>query len=213
MGTEEFIKEQLTDRGITSPEILAAFRSVDRALFVPEEYREEAYEDYPLPIGKGQTISQPYIIALMLQELDLAKTHSVLEVGTGSGYVAALLSRLAGSIVTVERIPSLLAKAQEVLAGLDLSNVQAITGDGALGYEEKAPYDRIIVSAASRTVPSALFAQLAPEGIMVLPLGSPYFQILTRVTKGKDDRMVKTPITECLFVPLVSPSAEEDEQA
>jgi protein-L-isoaspartate(D-aspartate) O-methyltransferase len=166
---QAMLQRQLAERGISDARVLEAFRQVPREQFVPEELRSAAYADRPLPIGNGQTISQPYVIARTLEALSLQGTERVLEVGTGSGYVAALLSRLAGTVHSVERLESLASTARERLARLGYG-VHVIVGDGSLGWPPAAPFDAIAVAASAPRVPSALLEQLAPYGRMVIPV-------------------------------------------
>jgi protein-L-isoaspartate(D-aspartate) O-methyltransferase len=165
------VDEQIARRGLHDPRLLAAFESVPRHLFMPEEYRQHAYADGPLPIGFDQTISQPYIVALMTHLLDLSGTERVLEVGTGSGYQAAILSRLAKEIHTLEILPALAEQAGKVLHETGCANVHCHLADGSLGWTESAPYDAIIATAAAPSVPQPLLDQLAQGGRLVLPVG------------------------------------------
>ena len=183
--TQDFLEErkrmvarQLQARRINDRRVLDAFESIPRHLFVPEDEREWAYEDGPLPIGFRQTISQPYIVAYMTQLLDLTGSERVLEVGTGSGYQAAILSRLAAEVHTIELIPALAERAAQVLAEVGAANVFLHIGDGSQGWSEAAPYDAIIVTAAAPRVPRSLLGQLADHGRMILPVGESGFQEL-----------------------------------
>jgi protein-L-isoaspartate(D-aspartate) O-methyltransferase len=166
------VKEQLRPRGICDPRVLAALESTPRHLFVPEESRPWAYADSPQPIGHGQTISQPYIVALMSEALHLAGLERVLEVGAGSGYQAAILACLAAEIHTIELIPELAERSTRTLADLGLTNIHVHSGDGTLGWPESAPYDAILVAAAAPHVPQPLLDQLAPHGRLILPVGA-----------------------------------------
>ena len=179
---------QLRTRDIRSPRVIDAMLTVPRHLFVPEAQRAEAYGDFPLPIGSGQTISQPYIVAFMTQALDLRPEHRVLEIGTGSGYQAAVLSTLSGEVYTIEIVPSLAEQARETLSALGYRNVQVRTGNGYLGWPEHAPYDRIMVTAAPDEVPPALLEQLAVGGLMAIPVGtaSQQLRILRRTATGSE---------------------------
>jgi len=168
---QRMVGEQIARRGLHDPRLLAAFESVPRHLFVPEEYRQHAYADGPLPIGLGQTISQPYIVALMTHLLEFTGSERVLEVGTGSGYQAAILSRLAAEIHTVEIIPELAAQAEKILRELGCQNVHCHLADGSLGWTAAAPYDAIIATAAAPSAPRPLLDQLAESGRLVLPVG------------------------------------------
>ncbi len=209
-NAQKMIEEQLIRRGIRNSLVLKAFRKVPRHLFVPEKYSQEAYNDYPLPIGSGQTISQPYMVAIMLEEADLEPHHRVLEIGTGSGYQTALLAEIVKEVYSVERIPDLGGKAQQVLEQLDYKNIKIKIGDGTLGWEEYAPYDRIIVTAAAPEVPSSLKEQLSPRGgRLVIPVGSRYSQVLTVVIRDINNfKSYKT--SPCVFVPLIGKEGWED---
>ena len=197
---------QLRQRGIADERILAAMSRVPRHEFASAKYRDQAYEDHPLPIGEGQTISQPYMVALMLEALTLSPTDNVLEVGTGSGYVTALLAELADKIVSIERHPTLAEQARIVLSDLGYRNVKIITGDGTLGYRETAPYDAIIVSAAAPQLPRYLLEQLADGGRMIIPVGREDTQQLQLVEKREGQAHI-TLRELCRFVPLVSDAA------
>ncbi len=165
------VEQQLKARDITSPRVLDAMLTVPRHAFVPEASRDDAYADSPLSIGHGQTISQPYIVAFMTQALEIEPHHRVLEIGTGSGYQAAVLSSLAGEVYTIEIVPPLAERAREDLARLGYGNVEVRTGNGYFGWPEHAPYDRIMVTAAPDEVPDALVQQLAIGGLMAVPVG------------------------------------------
>lgn len=201
---QQMVAEQLIGRGLTNQKILAAFRKVPRHLFVPEEYRLQAYADHPLPIGENQTISQPYIVALMTELLNIQPTSRILEIGTGSGYQTAILAELASEVYTIERIGKLSQTAQLILQDLGYSNIHFRVGDGALGWPEYAPYDRIIVSAASPKVPPQLLDQLSTKkGLLVLPVGERFQQTLTRIEKNGNQ--IKTSYHDyCVFVPLIT---------
>ncbi len=194
----------LRESGIRDERVLAAVAEVPRDLFVPEHLREAADADHPLPIGYGQTISQPFVVAYMTERLRLAGDERVLEVGTGSGYQAAILARLAEEVFSLEIVPELAARAREVLLDrLQLRNVRLRTGDGALGWPEEAPFDRIMVTAAAPEVPAALVDQLAPGGRMILPVGeSPEFQMLRVVDRGNDGVTAEADLLPVRFVPL-----------
>jgi protein-L-isoaspartate(D-aspartate) O-methyltransferase len=165
------VESQLRARGISDLRVLDAMSRVPRDRFVPQALRAQAFEDHPLPIGEGQTISQPYIVAIMLESLQLAPQDKVLEIGTGSGYVTALLAELAAQVFSIERHPALAQNARQTLAGLGFTNVKVFTGDGALGLPGVSPFDAILVSAAAVEVPTPLFAQLAENGRMIIPVG------------------------------------------
>lgn len=197
----EMVKNQIVSRHIRDARLLEALRKVPRHLFVPPEYRSEAYKDHPLPIGQSQTISQPYIVALMTELLELQGDENVLEVGTGSGYQAAVLAHLARTVHTIERYPDLAERAESVLRGLRLDNVVVHVGDGSLGLPKYAPYQAILVTAAAPSVPSPLLQQLAEGGRLVLPVGESGWQVLERwVYDG--NHFSKEEITTVSFVPL-----------
>jgi protein-L-isoaspartate(D-aspartate) O-methyltransferase len=199
----DMVARQLRSRGIGDEGVLAAMARVPRHEFAAQPYRSQAYEDHPLPIGEDQTISQPYIVALMLEALALAPTDRVLEVGTGSGYVTALLAELAAGVVSIERHASLAGAARETLDRLGYENVRVIVGDGSLGFAASAPYDGIIVSAAAAAVPPALLAQLAEGGRMIIPIGPADSQQLQLIHRRNG--RPQTQLRElCRFVPLVS---------
>lgn len=199
----EKLVEHLRRRGIKDERVLSAMLKVPRHLFVPPELSEEAYNDYPLPIGHGQTISQPYIVALMTEALEVKENHRVLEIGTGSGYQCAILAELAKEVYSVERIPELALRAQRVLSLLGYNNVWIKIDDGTLGWPEYAPYDRIIVTAGAPKIPEPLIEQLDKGGIMVIPVGDEYSQELLVVTKLTEDGKVKVKsLGGCVFVKL-----------
>ena len=197
------VETQLRARGISDDRVLDAMLRVQRHEFAPELYRHQAYEDHPLPIGEGQTISQPYIVARMLEALALSPNDRVLEVGTGSGYLTALLAELAAQVFSVERHAALADKARDLLARMAYANTRVIVGDGSQGYAEGAPYDAIIVSAAAAEVPRPLLQQLAEGGRMMIPVGPADSQQLQLIRKvGGQPR---TSLHElCRFVPLVA---------
>lgn len=196
------IDRDLRGRGIKDPKVLSAMEAVPRHLFVPENLRSLAYEDQPLPIGEGQTISQPYIVAYMSELLELRGDEKVLEIGTGSGYQTAVLARLAAEVCSIEILPSLSEGAKRILERLELSNVYLKVGDGFFGWEEKAPFDAILLTAAAPEVPQQLWVQLREGGRIIMPLGEPRkTQRLVRVLKvaGKP---VAEELTGVLFVPM-----------
>ena len=168
---DRMVQHTIADRGVRDPAVLEAMRSVPRERFVSEDQSRHAYEDHPLPIGCGQTISQPFIVALMAEAASIRPRARVLEVGTGSGYGAAVLARLAGHVVTIERHGELARRAASVLEELGFDNVEVVTGDGTLGWPDGAPYDAIVVTAAAEEVPPALLGQLADDGRLVIPVG------------------------------------------
>jgi protein-L-isoaspartate(D-aspartate) O-methyltransferase len=198
----KMIETQLRRRGITDAAVLAAIEGVPRHEFVAEEFRARAYDDVPLPIGDGQTISQPYIVAAMTAALHLRPVDRVLEIGTGCGYQAAILSHLAKEVFTVERRPGLARSASERLARLGYSNAHVHCGDGTLGLPEFALFDAILVAAAAPTVPAPLLAQLAEGGRMILPVGDPEHQELQLIEK-QGTAFLKSTLEGCRFVPLV----------
>lgn len=197
------VDRQLAGRDITDRLVLDAFRSVPREAFLPEKLREFAYEDSPLPIAQGQTISQPYIVALTVQALGLRGGERVLEVGTGSGYAAAILSRIAKDVYSIERLESLASSAMEILGRLRYDNVHVQCGDGTLGWPEHAPYDAIAVAAGGPDVPEALLSQLAVGGRLVIPVGPESDQMLVRVTRTADGKFQREELTSVRFVPLI----------
>ena len=196
------IEEQLTRRGITDPRVIDTMRRVSRHLFVEEALRDRAYGDHPLPIGEHQTISQPYIVALMTSLLALEGTEKVLEVGTGSGYQTAVLAALSRRVCSIERLPALAARARSLIEGLGISNVWIRVGNGTLGWPDEAPFDRILVAAGGPAVPPPLFQQLAEGGRLVIPLGDAAAQTLTLV-ENVGGTMRTTPFGDCTFVKLV----------
>jgi protein-L-isoaspartate(D-aspartate) O-methyltransferase len=195
-------ERQLRARGITDERVLAAMGRVPREMFVPLEVARYAYDDAALPIGEHQTISQPFIVATMCELLGLEGDETVLDVGTGSGYAAAVLDELAGRVVSIERIPVLAARARRALEQTGHGDVEVRVGDGSLGAPDRAPFDAISVAAATQLVPSALYAQLAPGGRMVVPVGGSGGQRLVRIERGEDGP-IETGSLACRFVPLV----------
>jgi len=203
------VRAQIEDRGIRTPRVLDAMRSVPRDTFVPDHLKNRAYDDRPLEIGCGQTISQPYMVALMTQLLDLSPDDRVLEIGTGSGYQAAILSELADHVYSIERIASLAASARARLRELGKTNVDVLTGDGTRGYPEAAPFDAIIVTAAAPHLPNALREQLADGGRLICPVGPRDVQKLVKVTRNGNNFSEQTSIG-CVFVPLIGEHAWSD---
>lgn len=199
---EQMVTEQLEARGIRDKRVLAAFRKVSRDRFIPIEYKAESYGDHPVPIGSGQTISQPYMVALMTECLDLRETDKVLEIGTGSGYQAAILAELAKEVYTIERFSSLTERAKRVLDELRYSNIRLKVGDGSCGWKECAPYNGIIVTCGAPSVPAPLKEQLAVGGRLVIPVGGGFSQILKIIEKEKYG-FKETEVCGCVFVPLV----------
>ena len=180
---ETMVRYQIEARGIDDRNVLLQMRAIPRHLFIPQELRRASYQDRPLPIGEGQTISQPYIVAFMTSLLALKPTDTVLEIGTGSGYQAAILAGIVRRVISVERLPEIARKAEFLLKSLGIHNVRFVTGDGTLGYPDEGPYDGIIVTAASPDVPEPLKAQLAEGGRLVIPVGTRDLQQLVRVTR------------------------------
>jgi protein-L-isoaspartate(D-aspartate) O-methyltransferase len=196
------VRAQIEPRGVRDPRVLEAMRCVPRHLFLPDRLRSQAHSDEALPIGEGQTISQPYIVAAMLAALRLQGTEKVLDVGAGSGYQTALLSRLAREVIGIERLPVLAERAAACLAGLGYDNARIVLADGTLGYAQEAPYDAIIVGAGAPQVPEPLVEQLAAGGRLVIPVGDRYLQRLLTVTRTADGRRTEDGIG-CVFVPLI----------
>jgi protein-L-isoaspartate(D-aspartate) O-methyltransferase len=200
---QRMVNSQLRARGIKDERVLEAMSRVPRHIFVGDRYRNQAYEDHPLPIGEDQTISQPYIVAVMLEMLALKASDRVLEIGTGSGYATALLSELAESVVSIERHFALANQACDIIQELGYHNVQILLGDGSLGYPQGAPYDAILVSAAAPGAPPALLVQLADSGRMVIPVGSSDSQQLELIRK--ENGQLRSVLSDpCRFVPLIS---------
>jgi protein-L-isoaspartate(D-aspartate) O-methyltransferase len=196
------VDEQLKTRGLIDERLIAAFRKVPRHLFVPKEFQRQAYEDHPLPIGVDQTISQPYIVALMVSLLRLQGHERVLEIGTGSGYQAAILAELALEVYSIERIQELILLAGKRLERLGYQNVHLQVGDGSLGWAEHAPFDGIIVSAAAPRIPKPLLEQLGDTARMILPIGPQHVQTLVEVQKNHGE-IFQREIAGCVFVPLL----------
>ncbi len=198
------IETQIKKRGITDQTILDAMKEVNRHEYVQENFERLAYSDRPVPIGYGQTISQPYIVAFMSHKLNVASHHKVLEIGTGSGYQAAVLAELSDHVYTIEIIPELAKRAEKVLKKNDYDNITIRIGDGYKGWPEHAPFDRIMVTAAPKEIPEKLVEQLAPGGIMVLPVGETVMmQYLWLIIKDNDGQIEKEKILPVRFVPMV----------
>jgi len=200
------VNAQLAGRGIKDSRVLDAFLRVPRHVFIPHASAFEAYADHPLSIGSGQTISQPYIVALMTEALALGGNETVLEVGTGSGYQTAILAELAARVYTVERLPELAAAARKTLDALACGNVEYSTGDGTLGLPEHAPYDCILVGAAAPEVPKSLITQLAAGGRLAIPVGGQYSQMLKLVTRERSG-IISRELCPCIFVKLIGREA------
>ncbi len=198
----QMVEMDIRDRGVKNPEVLEAMGKVPRHEFVDPSYRSRAYEDHPLPIGEGQTISQPYVVALMTEALQLKRNDRVLEIGTGSGYQAAILAEIAGEVYSIEIRKPLAGKAEKTLAVLGYRNVKVKFGDGYFGWDEHAPFDAIIITAAANHIPPQLIRQLKEGGRLIVPLGSTvYFQTLTLVTKRRGELDVEQ-LCPVAFVPM-----------
>jgi len=202
LARERMVRTQLIPRGIKDKGVLAAMEKVPRHRFVEEALVGEAYNDHPLPIGHKQTISQPYIVALMTEALELTGREKTLEIGTGSGYQTAILAELSGKVCTVERIRALMLQARKILAELGYTNILFKAFDGTLGWEEHAPYDAIIVTAGAPKIPEPLIEQLAERGRLVIPTGNRFSQELIKITKIKG-KLVQKSLGGCRFVNLV----------
>lgn len=198
----QMVEQQIKARGINDAGILNAMKDVKRHLFVPERYQDNAYEDRPLPIGEGQTISQPYIVAYMTEVIDPGPSDRILEVGTGSGYQAAVLSKLCDSVYSIEIVPTLGQKAKQTLNHLNYNNVKVKIGDGYQGWQKYAPYDAIIVTCAPTDIPSALKEQLAEGGKMIIPVGEAFNQQLIILHKTEGE-LIKDNALPVRFVPMV----------
>lgn len=206
---EYMVKSQIEARDVSDQRVLLSMMKTPRHLFVPEPFRPLAYEDSALPIGERQTISQPYIVGLMTEQLNLTGKEKVLEIGTGSGYQAAILSQLTTEVFSIELIQVLADSSSQRLKDLGYDNVKVRWGDGYQGWPEQAPFDRIIVTAAPPEIPEKLLEQLAPGGIMVLPVGD-HYQELKRLEKSEDGRIESETIIPVRFVPMVHPDSIED---
>ena len=204
---ERMVRDQIEERGVRDPRVLEAMRAVPRHEFVPPAHLAQAYEDHPVPIGAGQTISQPYIVALMTELLRPQKEDRVLEVGTGSGYQAAVLAGLVKQVYTIELIEELADSARQRLRRLGYKNVEVRQGDGYAGWPERAPFDKIMVTAAPESVPPALLAQLKPGGRLVLPIGPRFAQELLLVEKDQQGKSKTSTVLPVSFVPMVKPES------
>jgi protein-L-isoaspartate(D-aspartate) O-methyltransferase len=198
----EMVERQIAARGVRDPRVLEAMRKIPRHLFVPEEYRNAAYEDRPLPIGEGQTISQPYIVAVMTELLQPHPQDTILEVGTGSGYQAALLSQLVARVISVERLSAIAEQARKNLSNLGITNIEVMISDGTLGWPDKAPYDGILITASTPEIPPPLIDQLAEGGRLVAPVGGQGYQELIKIVKHQG-KVEKTYHGGVVFVPLI----------
>lgn len=208
---ERMVERQIAARGIRDPALLDAFRQVPREEFVSPDYGRQAYGDHPLPIEAGQTISQPYIVALMIEAAAIGPGDRVLEVGAGSGYAAAVIGRIAAQVIAIERKPELVAVARERMERLGYSNVTIVEGDGTRGWPEGAPYDAILAAASGSHVPQPLIDQLAPGGRLVMPVGGrAWVQQLVKLTKLADGRIERENLGEVRFVPLIGEEGWSD---
>jgi protein-L-isoaspartate(D-aspartate) O-methyltransferase len=208
---EAMVERQIAGRGIREPTILEAFRSVPREDFLSDDYRELAYGDHPLPIEAGQTISQPYIVALMIHAAEVRCGDHVLEVGAGSGYAAAVMSRVAGEVIAIERQHDLVEIAQDRMQRLGYDNVRIVEGDGTRGWPGEAPYDAILAAASGSHVPPAWLDQLADGGRIVMPVGDPgWVQKLVKVTKGPSGKLITEDLGAVRFVPLIGEDGWSD---
>ncbi len=208
IAQNHMINDHIIGRGIYNPNVINAFKIVKRHLFVPEEYLDQAYEDHPLSIGYGQTISQPYIVAEMTNLLEISESMTILEIGTGSGYQTAILAELAKKVYSIERIDNLAQNTKILLQSLGYENIYIKSGDGTLGWQEYAPYDRVIVTAGGPKIPQPLIHQLNIDGILLIPVGSRSQQTLHRIKKisapttiGYELKIDK--LDPCIFVPLI----------
>jgi protein-L-isoaspartate(D-aspartate) O-methyltransferase len=208
---EAMVERQIESRGIREPTILEAFRSVPREEFLADEYRDLAYGDHPIPIEAGQTISQPYIVALMIHAAEIKCGDRVLEVGAGSGYAAAVMSRIAGEVIAMERQTELVAVAQERMQRLGYDNVRIVEGDGTRGWPGEAPYEAILAAASGSHVPPAWVEQLTDGGRIVMPVGDPgWVQKLVKVTKGPAGKLITEDLGAVRFVPLIGEEGWSD---
>ncbi len=207
---DDLIEIELKPSGITDDAVLAAMRRVKRHKFIPETLRDRAYGNYPLPIGESQTISQPYIVGLMTQALEIRKTDRVLEIGTGSGYQAAILAELSEIVYSIERLDTLSSRARTNLYSQGYDNIYLIVGDGTLGLPEYAPFDKIIVTAASPKATDKLLSQLKKGGKMVVPVGNRSIQDLKLIEKALNGRIYRKSLGGCRFVPLIGKEGWRD---
>lgn len=206
----KMVKEQLFGRDIKDEKVIAVFEKLLRHKFVDPSMQNDAYADFPLPIGNGQTISQPYMVALMVQLLDLKDDDRILEIGTGSGYETAILAELSGEVFSIERIGPLASKAVKVLDELEYKNIRIKIGDGSLGWEEFSPFHKIVVTASAMEAPKPLIEQLAQPGKLVMPVGPRFTQTLIVLEKSFRGDVTEKAITGCMFVPLIGKYGWED---
>lgn len=203
IARRNMVDRQLRARGIKDPRVLSAVGQIPRHLFVEDAFASQAYGDFPLPIGEKQTISQPYMVGLMSEALQLTGKEKVLEIGTGSGYQAAVLAKLAGRVFSVERIPALARRARRILDGIGCGSVNIKVADGTLGWEEEAPFDAIVVTAGAPSVPDCYLRQLAIGGRLVIPVGDMGVQVLKRITRTGENSFFEDQLVDCRFVPLL----------
>jgi len=203
IARRNMVDRQLKARGIKAPRVLAAVGQIPRHLFVEDAFASQAYGDFPLPIGEKQTISQPYMVGLMSEALQLTGKEKVLEIGTGSGYQAAVLAKLAGRVFSVERIPALARRARRILDSIGCGSVNIKVTDGTLGWEEEAPFDAIVVTAGAPSVPDCYLRQLAIGGRLVIPVGDMGVQVLKRITRTGENNFAEEQLVDCRFVPLL----------
>jgi len=201
---DRMVLEQLVDRGIKDRRVIKAMQKVERHRFVPEEYRSVAYGDHPLPIGYEQTISQPYVVAFMTEVLQLKPTDRVLEIGTGSGYQAAILAEICDSVFTIEIVPELAHRAKNLLEQLGYKNIQVKHGDGYQGWPEKAPFDAIIVTCSPTKIPQPLKSQLKEGGRMIIPVGYPEIGQELYLIRKENERLIEKAVLPVRFVPMVN---------
>ncbi len=211
ISRRQMVERQIKGRGVSDPLVLDAMLKVPRHLFVEEALQNQAYGDFPLPIGEKQTISQPYMVALMTESLQLGGGEKVLEIGTGSGYQAAVLAQIASRVYTVERFPALARRARRVIDSLHYNNVNIKVDDGTLGWESEAPFDGIVVTAGAPSVPESLPDQLAPGGRLIVPVGTYGAQVLKRITR-KEKGSLEEDLLDCRFVPLIGKHGWNDRQ-
>jgi protein-L-isoaspartate(D-aspartate) O-methyltransferase len=203
IARRNMVDRQLKARGIKDPRVLAAVGQIPRHLFVEDAFASQAYGDFPLPIGEKQTISQPYMVGLMSEALLLTGKEKVLEIGTGSGYQAAVLAKLAGRVFSVERIPALARRARRILDSIGCGSVNIKVTDGTLGWEDEAPFDAIVVTAGAPSVPDCYLRQLAIGGRLVIPVGDMGVQVLKRITRIGENNFSEEQLVDCRFVPLL----------
>jgi protein-L-isoaspartate(D-aspartate) O-methyltransferase len=206
------VQRQIAARGVDDPRVLRAMREVKRHLFVPRDRRDDAYEDHPVPIGKGQTISQPYIVGLMTDALDVQPSDTIIEIGTGSGYQAAILGELAKDVYTIEIVPWLGRRARKLLQHLGYDNVHVRVADGYKGWPDHAPFDKIILTAAPPEIPQPLIDQLKKGGVLIAPYGPRHAQKLVRIKKSKGGHVTRERLLDVRFVPMTGKAQEANEK-